>query len=477
MTPSPGSLVAARQVADAVLYEGYLLYPYRASSAKNQVRWQFGVLGPIGAADAGVGEPTSMSAEVLVEVHDRARLDVHLRFLQVQSRVVERPAEDGSWEAVDELWVAGTRWIPFHEAVPREIQLLAVPMDDTGTFEVGMPQGEQVEELRERGRLVGRLVRTRWALHGSVTVTPRAAQDPRLRILAIRVDNDTRWSAGGATGWTDRDVAARYSFVGTHLLLTVPGGGFVSLLDGPDWAAADAASCRQERCWPVLVAEDGGRDAVLVSPIILGDHPSIAPESAGDLFDATEIDEILTLRIITMTDTEKAEARGTDPRAAAILDRCDAMTDEALDLLHGARRSATDEDVPVYVDLVSGDRAAVDRTATFGEVPWWDAAEDARAEPEQDAVLVGGVPVSKGSRVILRPSRRADAQDFFLAGRAAVVARVYFDVDGGTHVAVTLEDDPASDLYGATGRFYYFGPEEIEPLSAEQSVSSGEEMR
>ncbi len=72
----------------------------------------------------------------------------------------------------------------------------------------------------------------------------------------------------------------------------------------------------------MLVADDDGSDAVLVAPIILGDHP-VAPESAGDLFDATEIDEILTLRIMTLTDDEKAEARGTDPRAAAILDRCD----------------------------------------------------------------------------------------------------------------------------------------------------------
>jgi hypothetical protein len=198
---------------------------------------------------------------------------------------------------------------------------------------------------------------------------------------------------------------------------------------------------------PVLIADDAGVDAVLVSPIILGDHPAIAPESAGDLFDATEIDEILTLRIMTMTDEEKADARGTDPRASAILDRCDTMTDSSLGLLHGARR---DEAVPAYGD----------------DVPWWEAAQDARAEPESDAVMVAGVPVSKGTRVLLRPSRRADAQDIFLAGLTAIVARVYFDVDGNTHVAVALEDDPGADLYGATGRFYYFSPDEVEPLPA-----------
>jgi len=439
------TLTAARRVADAVLYEGYLLYPYRASSAKNQVRWQFGVLGPPGAATAGVGEEPSMSAEVVVAARETARIDLHLRFLQVQARAVERRTADG-WSVVDELLVGGTRWIPFHEAASRELPLLGLRAAEERTLEVHVPAAEEIEELYEDGQLVGRLVRQRWALHGAVTLTARVGTDPRLLVLTVRVDNQTDWSAGPVPGWTDRDVAARYSFVGTHLLLTAHGTGFVSLLDGPEWAAADTSSCRQSRCWPVLVADDDGEDAVLVAPIILGDHPRIAPESGGDLFDATEIDEILTLRVMTMTDDEKAHARGTDPRAAAIVSRCDAMSAGDLARLHGGRRPAADP------------------------VPWWDPDADARAQPESDAVVVAGVPVRKGSRVLLRPSRRADAQDIFLAGLTAVVTRVYADVDGGTHVAVMLEDDPGRDLYDATGRFYYFGPEELEPLAATEDA-------
>jgi hypothetical protein len=471
MMGRPPTLAAARQVADAVLYEGYLLYPYRASSPKNQVRWQFGILGPAGAAESGVGEETSMSAEVVLESQPGATLDMYVRFLQVQSRVVQRRTEDG-WAAVDELLVSGARWIPFHEAVAREIPL-RLPVDELKVDsslerDLNVPGGEDVEELYEGGELVGRLVRTRWELHGTVNVKIRPAVNPRVVVLGVRVDNDAGWSPGELAGWTARDLAARHSFVGTHLLMSARDTRFVSLLDGPDWADADTSSCTHHRCWPVMVADDDGIDAVLVSPIVLGDHPTIAPESAGDLFDATEIDEILTLRVMTMTEQEKADARGTDPRAAAILARCDAMSDDAMDRLHGARRPPPDassstlnsstpnmDDVPVYGD----------------EVPWWDAGQDARAEPERDAVLVNGVPVAKGSRVLLRPSRRADAQDLFLAGLTAVVARVYFDVDGGTHVAVVLEDDPGGDLYDTTGRFYYFGPEEIEPLPARQDAT------
>jgi hypothetical protein len=476
MTGRPPTLTAARQVADAVLYEGYLLYPYRASSPKNQVRWQFGILGPPGAA--GAGEETSMSAEVVLESRPGATLDMYARFLQVQARVVQRSTADG-WAPVDELLVNGTAWIPFHEAVAREIPLLALPVDELLEGrrlerDLNVPSGEDVEELYDGGRLVGRLVRTRWALHGTVTVGTRPGVDPRVAVLSVRVDNhtsedDTSWSPGELAGWTARDVAARHSFVGTHLLLRADGTRFVSLLDGPCWADADTATCTQHRCWPVMVADDDGVDAVLVSPIVLGDHPAIAPESAGDLFDATEIDEILTLRVMTMTEQEKAEARGTDPRAAAILARCDAMSEDAMQRLHGARRVSGGERADSFD---SAPHVPVHDIPVYGEeVPWWDAGQDARAEPERDAVLVNGVPVAKGSRVLLRPSRRADAQDLFLAGLTAVVSRVYFDVDGGTHVAVVLEDDPGGDLYDTTGRFYYFGPEEIEPLAAREDAT------
>jgi hypothetical protein len=159
------TLVAARQVADAVLYEGYLLYPYRASSSKNQVRWQFGILGPEGAVAAGVGEESSLSSEILVEPSvdaGPAQLDLSLRFLQVQSRVVERRtgSTEADWVPVDELLVADTRWIPFHEAVSRQVPLLGLAVGQERSLDVTMPGAQDVEELVEHGQVVGRLVRT-----------------------------------------------------------------------------------------------------------------------------------------------------------------------------------------------------------------------------------------------------------------------------------------------------------------------------
>ena len=130
----------------------------------------------------------------------------------------------------------------------------------------------------------------------------------------------------------------RRSLVAVHTLLAVEDGVFVSLLDPPAYAVGAVAGCRSDGTFPVLVGRAGATDVVLSSPIILYDHPAVAPESAGDIFDATEIDEILALRVLTLTDDEKAEARGTDPRAAAIVDRCDAMDPAAFAGLHGTMR-------------------------------------------------------------------------------------------------------------------------------------------
>jgi hypothetical protein len=442
------ALAAARRVADAVLYEGYLLYPYRSSSAKNQVRWQFGVLSPAGAAAAGLGEAPALSTVLLLRPAAGARIDVHVRFLQVQQRAVEVPA-DGGWAAVDGLVVGDTDWVPWSEAVEREVVVGGLTTADLlagRTLPVAVDGGEDIEPLAgPTGRPAGRLVRTRRPVAAELTVA--AARVGAYLRLTVGLRNTARWDPAEST----RDLAAARALVGAHLLLTGDGAGFVALTDPPADAAEAAAAVRNSGWWPVLVG-----DAVLVAPMILPDQPEIAPESPGDLFDATEIDEILTLRVMTLTEQEKAAARGTDPRAAAIIERCDTLPPEAMGRLHGARRDV----VPA---AGSGPAGPVEDPG----VPWWDPAADASVAPESDAVLVGGVAVRKGSRVRLRPSRRADAQDMFLAGQVAVVTAVLSDVDGETHVAVVLADDPAADLHDWYGRYWYFAPDEIEPLPAE----------
>ena len=110
------------------------------------------------------------------------------------------------------------------------------------------------------------------------------------------------------------------------------------MVDPPEWAAAEVAACVNTGTWPVLAGPEDCHDLMLSSPVILYDHPEIAAESAGDLYDATEIDEILTLRTMALTDAEKRQARATDPRAAALIDRVGDLPAEMLERMHGAIR-------------------------------------------------------------------------------------------------------------------------------------------
>jgi len=437
---------SARAVADAVLYEGYLLYPYRKSSAKNRVRWQFGVLAPrewvearppVKATVAGSADAWRQRTECLFEASPRARLRVRLRFLQPQRRSVQRSAAEGEFVEVDELEIGGERHLTFDEAVPREFDV-AVALAELGDGEhvepVALPGGEEIEQLggtAEGGR--GRIVRTRRPLSARLRLSIADAAAPfPLRRLSVLVENTVSDQAVDAP----RAEVLRRSLVAVHCVLALEDGKFLSLLDPPRWASEAAGICRNLHTFPVLAGAAGRRDVMLSSPIIMYDHPGVAPESPGDLFDAGEIDEILSLRTLTLTDAEKREARATDPRAKAIVDRVDALPEEVFARLHGAVRSLR----PVA--------------------------------PEDDAVTIDGVRVTRGSRVRLAPRRSGtDAHDVFLRDRTARVQAVLLDVEDDRHVAVVLEDDPGADLHEWYGRYYYFAPAELIPI--EDGVEPG----
>lgn len=417
----PTAFDVARAVADTVLFEGYVLYPYRASSRKNQVRWQFGVLAPAGVPTAG--EPSSARTECLVEMGERSGLDVRVRFLHVRSRTGAGP----DWD----------------EAEVREVDASCAldELDGEVAIPFAIPGGEERDgDVRRRAE----------PLSGTLRVALERFDGPySLAKLRVTVENTTVGDPEAP-----REELLRHSLVSAHTLLAVRDGAFVSLLEPPEWARVAAESCQNLHTWPVLVGEPGRRDVMLSSPIILYDYPEVAPESPGDLFDATEIDEILTLRTMALTDAEKQEARATDERAAAVIDRADNLPPEMLDRLHGTLR---------YLQEVTGDGASVGDGPEIGDVPWWDPGADDSVNPEHDAVAVPGGLATRGSKVRLRPGPRSvDAQDMFMAGRLATVEAVFLDVDGGSHLAVTVDDDPAAELNQWVGRYRYYAPDEVE---------------
>ena len=408
-----------RAVADAVLYEGYLLYPYRASAQKNRSRWQFGVLMPPGYAAADPSERSMAQAECVFEHSGRPSAEVVVRFLQVQRRRTSdgraaHPMVPAVWDEAVEQEVTVT------VANPRllgegTVRLFAIPGSELSEEEAG------VRVCRHRERLAGSV---------SVRVTPLPGPWQAAR-LTVGVANQT----GATSGLMTRDEALPTALVAVHMIITLSGGSFVSMTDPPEWASAEVSGCENIGCWPVLAGPRGSREVMLAAPIILPDHPQLAPESPGTLYDGTEIDEILTLRTLALTDEEKAAARATDPRSAALIDRIDAMDAQSLARLHGTMREVS---------------PAID-----------------------DAVTVAGHRIARGSRVTLRPGvRRADAQDMFLAGRTAIVEAVLTDVDDVAYLAVSLTDDPGADLRSAHGRFLYFGPDEVEPCDGDPAGES-----
>ena len=439
----------ARAVADAVLYEGFVLYPYRATAEKNQVRFQWGVLAPGDVVERDASERCRAVVGLVVE--RRPVLSVTVRFLQLQRRVVEAATAEG-FAAVDRLLVGDVAHVAFDEAVEHE-RTLTVDLSHehprrSERFHV--PGGRAEEPLRsDEGSSPGRLVRTRLPLELEVEVDVERPDSP-YGVSLVRVTVANRTDPAATDEEASRAGWLRRSLVSAHVLAELDGGGFVSQQDPPEWARGFVDACATDGLYPVLMGRPEERRTMLCSPIILYDHPQLAPESESSFFDALEVDELLSLRTLTLSEHEKQEMRGTDPRAAALLEQVEGMPPDLWDRLHGTIR---------YVDSMTAPEPA------DPQLPWWDPGSDASVDPENDTVSIGGIAVGRGTRVILRPgARRADAFDLFLAGREATVAAVLHDVDDREHLAVTVDDDPGADLKHAHGRYLYFAPDEVEPL-------------
>ena len=364
------TLSLVEKIADAVLYEGYILYPYRPTAVKNQQRWNFGALCPESYSVAQRGtESWTMQTECLVQANSQTNLDLKVRFLHLLSREVGMPISnlrseisnfrseisDPEYQVVPSLEVNGQLIQTWQEAIEREVTLPGIELGSSSgpqRLSFSFPASESSEDLRDArsGELLGVLVRKQQSLTGAIEVrivecgframqsvndSNSETQPARLLKVTVQILNETPLDNAPERS---RDEALMRSFVSTHTILKARSGEFVSLLDPPDAFRETAATCSNIGTYPVLAGEEGTRDCMLSSPIILYDYPQIAPESAGNLYDGTEIDEILTLRIMTLTDEEKREMRGADERARQILERTEMLPAEQLMKMHGAMK-------------------------------------------------------------------------------------------------------------------------------------------
>jgi hypothetical protein len=432
------------QIVNAVLYEGYILYPYRPSSKKNRrERFTFGRVYPKEYSEFQKGaEPCVNQTECLLQSTGKApSTQVTVRFLQPMWREVGYMTEgvEESFEAIPEMSVDGTLYQSWQEATERTVTVSLRSLDPSKSSQVNFPfsfaSSRSCEPLSfEGGFARTAIMRRREALEGMVEVEATPVATDVFKI-AVRVSNHTPISREKCD---DQDAVIMRTFASTHTILKATGGSFISLMDPPAEFGPFAAQCRNIGTWPVLAGDEkqGERDTMLSSPIILYDYPQIAPESAGSFFDGTEIDEILTLRVMTMTDGEKIEMRRVDEYARQLLERTEAAGAKDLLKMHGTMRE------------VKAD------------------AEFFNPTQPVKSIVVAGRDVRAGASVRIHPKKRADAIDMILDGKVAIVEAIEQDAEGCIHLALVLEDDPGKDLGFArqSGHRFFYSPEEVELL-------------
>jgi hypothetical protein len=438
------------KIVNAVLYEGYILYPYRASSEKNRQRFTFGRVYPEEYSVTRDGiEPCLMQTECLIRpTSDEAVLDVSVRFLHPMAREVGvlsepiselDPKTEPKFKLVGELSLAGKLYQTWQEAVEREVTVPSCGLRESGPAgsEFRFPESRALEPIRHKEQVAAVFVRRQEALIGRIETVMTRVDDQVFRV-SVRIRNQTPVARAA---FENQDAILMHTFASTHTVLHVSGGEFLSLLEPPPEYTDAAAACKNLHTWPVLVGEakQGDRDTILSSPIILYDYPQVAPESAGDLFDGAEIDEILTLRIMTMTDEEKREMREVDDQARRILERTEMLPGDHLLKMHGVMRATPQEQ-----------------------------SQDEFFNPATrlESTIVAGVELRKGDKVRIRPRKRADIMDMALEGKVATIEALEEDVEKQVHFALVIDDDPGRDLglLRQSGHRFFYSADEVEPF-------------
>jgi hypothetical protein len=268
------------------------------------------------------------------------------------------------------------------------------------------------------------------------TVTMQTEDFSGLKRVTVAVHNTTE-----VAGDLSRTEALGFSLLSTHVVARCgTGGRFFSPIAPPEEAATAVMTCANVNTYPVLAAPED--DAVLGAAIILPDHPQIAPESRGSLFDSTEIEEALLLHVLALSDAEREELATADPTVRAMVERAVSATPADIIALHG--RVTMSDPAP--------------------KVPLPAAEADAEIRGEE-TIVVDGRAFRRGGHVVLRPERNRNAQDHLLEGRSATIERIYVDYEDAVHLCVTVDDDPGQDIMRDIGRYLYFKPDEVEDIA------------
>jgi hypothetical protein len=393
---------ALEQLVSSLLYEGYALYPYTPGATKNATPTPFGIVYPPAYAEDLPTTFDHLRVECVLETEPEAELRATVRFLQASGerhRARERRLELGP-AAVGELASGG--------------------VGETFAF-------DGASDLR-----------------GRVRMRCEALDERGLWRVRACVHNATAVEAG-----MERSEALVASLLSTHVVVETSSGRFVSPLEREGPAGEAVAASKSINTFPVLATPDD--DAILAATIVLPDHPRMAPESLGNLFDNTEIEEALLLHVKALSDGEREAIAAQDPAVREMVARAEQTTPEEMLTLHGRLEDAGAPTV----------RKWTEPGAPADPGP---PAEPGHPNPGEAELELGGVTFRKGAKVILRPGTERDVLDRMLDGRTATIERLYLDYEDGAHIAVTVDDDPAQELFRETGRYLFFRAGEVEAV-------------
>ena len=303
-----------------------------------------------------------------------------------------------------------------HQAVERRIELPAP----------GEPVEFDFDGLEGRARL---------------SVDPSGHGLQRVRVC---VHNTTAFGDPNA----GRAEALRHSLLSTHVVVSAPGSRFVSPLEDNGFESVNT--------FPVLATPED--DTVVGAAIVLPDHPQVAPQSRGNLFDGTEIEEALLLHVHAMPELERETIAGQDPAVRAMVERAAATTPEDLFDLHGVMHPTPQAilDSPGW----HPPKEIAPRPAEQTEPP--RPPSDLPYFPGEQDVTVDGATFARGAKVRLAPQAEGDPIDHMVDGRIATIEKILYDVDGRIYFAVTVDGDPGQELLRDTGRYLYFFEGEVE---------------
>jgi hypothetical protein len=431
---------ALEQLLDSLLYEGYALYPYTPGATKNATPTPFGILYPPAYAAASASTFDHLELRCILHAPPDARLHAEVRFLQAGGARHEAAARG---VGLDDVAVGSL-------AAARVGSLAAGPVGPPAAGPVGPPVADRdvAGRAREREVDVGDESSGRLSLALGLWAHARGAGTWE---LAFRVENRTPCAPG-----LDRTGALAHALLSTHAVVRVRGGRFVSPLERP---------CESVNTFPVLASPDD--DVVLGTAIVLPDHPRIAPESRGSLFDSTEIEEALLLHVQALSEAEREEIqRHDDPAVREMVARAAAATPEEILALHGrvTLRDPAEAPPPAEALAETPQRPEAPPRSRLTTVPPQPPPNlvDPRAGEEQ--VEVDGVRFRRGGRVRICPGPDADLHARMLEGRTATIERILIDYDGKPHLGVTIDEDPGQELMRDSGRYLFFFAPEVEAI-------------